>query len=71
LTDFEAGDCVQELLSSVHIDSGEILKKIETRLGNLKVNSKVILNGSDEIKSALFGYTYLDSMNRPAHRIKD
>ena len=71
LTEFEAGDCVQELLSSVHIDSRDIVIKIENKLNQLKNNNEVGLNGFNEIKNAFFGYTYLDSMNRPAHRIKN
>jgi arginine decarboxylase len=71
LTEFEAGDCVHELLSSVHIDSRDIVIKIENKLNQMKNNNEVGLNGFNEIKNAFFGYTYLDSMNRPAHRIKN
>ena len=71
LTEFEVGDSVHELLSSVHIDSQKILTKIENKLSQLMINNEVNLNQINEIKNAFFGYTYLDSMNRPAHRIKD
>ena len=70
-TDFEVGDCVNELLSKVHIEFDQVLSKCEEKLKNAGAISEVKNNVLNEIKNALFGYTYLDSMNRPAHRIKD
>ena len=69
-TEYEVGDCVDELLSSVHLSGEQIIACCNQRLSNMgicDVEQNTIMN---EIKSALFGYTYLDSINRPAHRIK-
>ncbi len=69
-TEVEIGDCVNELLASVHMEGQQILESCQRRLeqtNTMNVTSEEIL---EEIKNALYGYTYLDSIDRPAHRIK-
>lgn len=70
LTEVEVGDCVAELLDSVHLDSNEVMKQCVTRLRDHKVSNKTEKVILEEIQDALFGYTYLDSIDRAAHRIK-
>lgn len=70
-TNFEIGDCVNELLTRVHISESDVLAKCKAKLNEMKTENEVQDTVLNEIKNALFGYTYLDSMNRPAHRIKD
>ena len=69
-SEIEVGDCVDELLSSLHLDGEQIITNCTARLNNtaiLENDSNGIIN---EINDALFGYTYLDSIDRNAHRIK-
>ena len=70
ITELEIGDCVNELLNSVHIEGQQIVDRCQQRLGQMGTDA-VLTNGTiEEIKNALFGYTYLDSIDRPTHRIK-
>lgn len=69
LTEFETGDSVQELLTFVHIDCEQVMLRCKQRMSN--ANNLTSEKRLAEIKDALYGYSYLDSMNRPAHRIKD
>ncbi len=69
-TELEIGDCVNEMLSNIHLKGQLIIDRCQQRIGQMGISS-VLTNGMiDEIKNALFGYTYLDSIDRPAHRIK-
>ena len=69
-SEIEVGDCVEELLASLHLDGQQILSQCRERLRN----SNIAKNDRDEIineiNNALFGYTYLDSLGRAAHMIK-
>lgn len=69
-SEVEVGDCVEELLASLHLDGQQILSHCRDRL----INSNIAKNDRDEIineiNNALFGYTYLDSLGRAAHKIK-
>ena len=68
-TEFESGDSVQELLAMVHIDSAQIMLRCEQRMRAAKnIDTEQRLA---EINNALYSYSYLDSMDRPAYRIKD
>lgn len=69
LSEFEVGDCVYELLSTVHIDANQVVECCSQRM-QMNHNSQR-QSRLDEIRDALHGYTYLDSMGRPAQRIKD
>ena len=69
-TELEYGDCVNELLSAVHIDSNQIIQRCTLRLEEQKVSNEVTNSILEDIKDALFGYTYLDSIDRVTHRIK-
>jgi arginine decarboxylase len=69
-TELEIGDCVNELLDSVHLDGEQIIKRCQDRLQSVSTRDIGTEQIFDEIKNALFGYTYLDSIDRPAHRIK-
>ena len=69
LSEFEVGDCVYELLSTVHIDANQVVECCSQRM-QINHNSQW-QSRLDEIRDALHGYTYLDSMGRPAQRIKD
>ena len=69
-TELEIGDCVNEMLDSIHLEGQQIIDRSQQRLSQMGI-SGVPTNGViDEIKNALFGYTYLDSIDRPAHKIK-
>ena len=70
LTEIEVGDCADELLNSVHLAGRQIIAACNRRLAETAltgVHKNDIIN---EIKDALFGYTYPDSIDRPGHRIK-
>lgn len=70
ITELETGDCVDELLASIHLDSEQVLIRCKQRLtdhGLPQVDQEGILT---EIEDALFSYTYLDSIDRATHRIK-
>ena len=69
-TEVEIGDCVDEILNSIHLEGRQIIDRCQQRLGQMGTSSAPISGMIDEIKNALFGYTYLDSIDRPAHRIK-
>ena len=70
LTELESGDCIDELLASVHINGKEIVENCDFRLNENDVAKDVQNDILEEIKDALFGYTYLDSIDRVTHRIK-
>ena len=70
LDDIEIGDCVDELLSSLHIDGNQIITRCLDRLNSSKIPPTDRDGIIKEINNALFGYTYLDSLGRAAHRIK-
>lgn len=69
LSDFEVGDCVHELLSTIHIDASEVIENCRHKM-ELARNQDLTVRLA-EVEAALHGYTYLDSMSRPAQRIKD
>lgn len=69
-SELEIGDCANELLNSVHLEGEQIISRCQARLIGIGANSTATNKILDEIKNALFGYTYLDSIDRPAHRIK-
>ena len=70
ITELETGDCVDELLRSIHLDSDQVLRRCQQRItdhGLPQVDQQSILT---EIEDALYSYTYLDSIDRVTHRIK-
>lgn len=69
-TEFEIGDCVDEMLNSIHLEGQQIINRCQQRIRQMGTNSVLTSGMIDEIKNALFGYTYLDSIDRSAHRIK-
>ena len=69
-TDIEIGDCVNELLTSIHLDGEQILQRCKSRLSELESTNVTADEILEDINNALYGYTYLDSIDRPAHRIK-
>lgn len=69
-TEVEIGDCAEELLKSIHLEGDQVLQRCKERMQAIdatNVTSEEIL---EEINNALYGYTYLDSVDRPSHRIK-
>jgi len=69
-SELEIGDCVNEMLNSIHLEGQQIIERCQQRLSQIGTNGVPTNGVIDEIKNALFGYTYLDSIDRPAHRIK-
>ena len=69
-TEIEIGDCVDELLGGVHLAGRQIIEVCNRRLVKTSLTNFHKDNIINEIKNALFGYTYLDSIDRPGHRIK-
>lgn len=69
LSDFEIGDCVHELLSTIHLDASQVIENCRHRM-ELTHNQDLTARLA-EVEDALHGYSYLDSMSRPAQRIKD
>lgn len=69
LSDFEIGDCVHELLSTIHIEANQVIENCRYKMQLANVQELTVR--LDEVKAALHGYTYLDSMGRPSQRIKD
>ena len=69
-TEIEIGDCVNELLGSIHLQGDQILQRCEQRLSQLHATNVPAEEILEEINNALYGYTYLDSVDRPVHRIK-
>lgn len=70
ITELETGDCVDELLRGIHLDSDQVMMRCQQRItdyGLSQVDQESILT---EIEDALFSYTYLDSVDRVTHRIK-
>ncbi len=69
-TELEIGDCINEMLNSIHLEGAQIIDCCQQRILQMGISSVPTSGMVDEIKNALFGYTYLDSIDRPAHRIK-
>ena len=69
-TEIEIGDSVSELLATIHIDGEQIMQNCRNRLEQMQTTNVTSEEMLDDINNVLFGYTYLDSVNRPAHRIK-
>ncbi len=70
VTELEIGDCVNEMLNSIHFKGQQIIDRCQQRLSQIGIEAAPTSGVIDEINNALFGYTYLDSINRPPHRIK-
>jgi len=70
ITELEVGDCANEMLNNIHLDGRQIIARCEKRLSLIDSGSGLTDGILEEINSALFGYTYLDSIDRPAYRIK-
>ncbi len=69
-TELEIGDCVDEILNSIHLQGQQIIDRCQQRISQMGTGSVQTSGVIDEIRNALFGYTYLDSIDRPAHKIK-
>lgn len=69
-SEIEVGDCVNELLSSIHLEGVQIVKRCQERLQQSNTTNVASEEMLEEINDALYGYTYLDSIDRPSHRIK-
>ena len=69
-SEIEIGDCVDELLARLHIDGKQIISQCQGRLKDRQMTRNDRDEIINEINNALFGYTYLDSIGRAAHRIK-
>ena len=69
-TEIEIGDCVDELLVSIHLDGDRIIQSCRDRLSQADMTNVTSEEMLEEINNALYGYTYLDSIDRPVHRIK-
>tara|TARA_R110002049_G_scaffold252264_1_gene427230 strand:+ start:364688 stop:366592 length:1905 start_codon:yes stop_codon:yes gene_type:complete len=69
-TELEIGDCVDEMLASIHLEGEQIIDRCQQRISQMDTSRVPIGGFIEEINNALFGYTYLDSIDRPAHRIK-
>jgi arginine decarboxylase len=69
-SEIEVGDCVDEMLNSIHLQGQQIIDRCQQRISQMGTSSVPTGGMIDEINKALFGYTYLDSIDRPAHRIK-
>lgn len=70
ITEVEAGDCISELLSSIHLDSEQVMVHCRRRLADNGLPHEEQQDIMAEIEDALFSYTYLDSVDRVTHRIK-
>ena len=70
IDEYESGDCVRELLASVHIDAEQLGQHCQQRLQRQQCSeaqsSQILL----ELEQALMSYSYLDSKGRVAHPIK-
>ncbi len=69
-TEIEIGDCVNEMLNNIHLDGQQIIRRCKQRFRLIDPGSELTDGMIKEINNALFGYTYLDSIDRPVHRIK-
>ena len=70
ITEVETGDCISELLSSIHLNSDQVMARCEQRLAGYGLPQDEQQDIMAEIEDALFSYTYLDSIDRVTHRIK-
>ena len=70
ITELETGDCASELLSSIHLESDQVMVNCQQRLKDHGLPHDDQQNILAEIEDALFSYTYLDSVDRVTHRIK-
>ena len=70
IDEYESGDCVQELLASVHIDAEQVTHYCEQRLQQQQCSEIRIKEILLELDQALMSYSYLDSQGRIAHPIK-
>ena len=70
ITEVETGDCISELLSSIHLDSDQVMVQCRQRLMDHGLSQDDQQDIMVEIEDALFSYTYLDSVDRVTHRIK-
>ena len=70
ISELETGDCVSELLQSIHLNSDQVMLRCQQRLIDHQLPQQDQLNIMSEIEDALFSYTYLDSIDRVTHRIK-
>jgi len=68
--EIEIGDCVNELLASIHLQGEQILQQCQQHLKQSQATNVTAEEMLEEINNALYGYTYLDSIDRPAYRIK-
>ncbi len=69
-SEVEIGDCVNELLASIHLQGDQILQQCQQHLKRSQATNVTAEEMLEEINNALYGYTYLDSIDRPAYRIK-
>lgn len=69
-SEVEIGDCVNELLASIHLQGDQILQQCQQHLKWSQATNVTAEEMLEEINNALYGYTYLDSIDRPAYRIK-
>ncbi len=70
IDEYESGDCVQELLASVHIDAEQITCRCQQRLHRQQCSELRLKEILLELDQALMSYSYLDSQGRIAHPIK-
>tara|TARA_B110000977_G_scaffold72155_1_gene97736 strand:- start:23369 stop:25258 length:1890 start_codon:yes stop_codon:yes gene_type:complete len=70
IDEYESGDCVQELLASVHIDARQLTSRCQQRLQKQQCHDSRIKEILHELEQALMSYSYLDSQGRVAHPIK-
>ena len=69
-SEIELGDCVNELLATIHVDGQQIIDHCRDRLQLDQDLSSVDATMIKELEDALYSYTYLDSLDRNMHRIK-
>ncbi len=69
-TEVEIGDCVNELLASIHLQADQIVENVKNMINSTNTMNVISEEMLEEINNALYGYTYLDSIDRPSYRIK-
>ena len=70
IDEYESGDCVQELLASVHVDAKQVTSRCQQRLQQQQCSEIRMKEILLELDQALMSYSYLDSQGRIAHPIK-
>ncbi len=70
ITEVEVGDCINELLSGIHLDGNRVVAQCRQRLADNGLSQDDQQDIMTEIEDALYSYTYLDSIDRVTHRIK-